>query len=306
MRQSLEMYLAYIRKLTRGNRWLVVLFVMVAVALAWYSLYSSGHQALNRIRSEGVLKVGYILEPPYIYNGVGGKLTGMQYEITQALAAGMGIQKVVWVPSDSATLFSDLQAGKFDAIASGLLIDSLSGRQVDFSEPVFHVSQALLVKRGNPLNLHSYMDVEKNGQARVAVLRGAAEDQLFKELGIPASRLIGVPDAGTGLSMVEMGAADALALPKSTVRMLLMRQALGGTELAEPIEQTPQPDGNLGGYAGTAFRKSDGALRDAWNEQIARFVGSPQYIFIIKKYGFNEADLPGKVTTRQILAAGGG
>lgn len=306
MRQSMEMYWAYIQKLARGRRLWLGLFLLAAIALLWYTSYTSSQKALVRIQREGVLRVGYALEPPYVYNGVNGKLTGMQYETTQAIAAGLGIQKVEWVLADANALATDLQAGKFDVIASGLFITALGAREVDFSEPVFHVSQALLVKKGNPFNLHSYVDVEKNPQVRVAVLRGAMEDQLFRELGIATARLIGVPDAQTGVTMVETGMADALALPKSTVRMMTMRQTLGGTELAEPIEQTPVPDGTLSGFGGAAFRKADGALRRAWNEQIAKFVGSPDHIFILKKYGFSESDLPGKVTTSQILAAGGG
>ena len=249
------------------------------------------------------IRIGYSLEEPYVYKDSNGKLVGLEYEIGQKLALRLGIKRVEWVESDYASLISGLEAGKYDMVIAGIFITRGRADQVDFSEPLFHVSQGLVVKKGNPFNLHSYVDIEQNPQVKVAVVRGAVEDELFQGWILPASRIVGVPDEETGRVAVVEGMADALALSAPSATMMRLRRNLSGAEVATPFSQS-QPKGILSGYAGLIFRKTDGSLRQAWNEQIAKFVGSSEHIFLLQKYGFNQADLPGTVTTSQILASG--
>ncbi|HEY3310582.1 MAG TPA: ectoine/hydroxyectoine ABC transporter substrate-binding protein EhuB [Anaerolineales bacterium] len=275
------------------SRLVLVIFVAVVGLLFWLSTNTTGDATFARIRREGVIRIGYAVESPYIYPASNGKLAGMEYETGQAIAAQLGIKKVEWVKSDVANLVTDLNAGRFDMISVGVLLSADMARQVSFSDPLFRVRQALLVRSGNPLGLHSYEDAVKNPKVKIAVLRGPIEDQMFAQLGLPASRIIGVPDVGTGKTAIESGRVDGLVLSQPTARNLSMRNNLGRTEVATPFVQTELENSAQSGYGGAAFRPSDNSLRRAWNDQLGKYRGSPAHIFVLKKYGFSEADLPG-------------
>jgi len=51
------------------------------------------------------------------------------------------------------------------------------------------------------------------------------------------------------------------------------------------------------------FRKADSDLLGAWNNAMAGFIGSPEHLRMLARYGLGEEVLPGKVTTSDILSS---
>ena len=98
------------------------------------------------------------------------------------------------------------------------------------------MSQALLVKQGNPKNLHSYEDAARNPNARLGVVVGAIESDYAASLKVPPDRTIVFPDAVSALAGVQAGRADAYAATALTVNDLMGKAGKdSGLEKAEPF-----------------------------------------------------------------------
>ncbi|MHB8095023.1 MAG: transporter substrate-binding domain-containing protein [Candidatus Aminicenantales bacterium] len=274
---------------------------MGAATAIWLGVRSPGDGSWSRIRREGIIRIGYAVEAPYVFLDGQGNPTGAEFDVAGRIAGRMGIPRIEWIQTDFSSLIADLEEGHFDAIVAGMFITPERGRRVIFSEPTFRVSQAFLVRAGNPRGLHAYEDAVRNREVRIAVLSGSIEEEAIRRLGVPEARIVVVPDALTGRVAVESDLAEGLALSVPTVRFMARRQMLGLTEVADPFEQ-PIALGRFAGFGGVAFGKTDRRLCREWNRALGGFVGSADHRGILALYGLGDEILPGNVTTAEILS----
>ncbi|GAB6126064.1 transporter substrate-binding domain-containing protein [Humidesulfovibrio idahonensis] len=250
----------------------------------------------------GVLRIGYAVEAPHAFLKPGGQVTGQSPETARLVADRLGIARVEWRMAEFGALLDELEQGRIDVIAAGMFITPERAQRANFSEPIFHVSQGLLVAAGNPHKLGSYQDALGKPRVRVAVLSGAVEELLLRRIGLPGTQLVPVPDAQTGRVAVETGMADALALSSPTIEWMIRHDQLGRTEKARPFEQ---PDPKLmrrAGYGAFAFRKKDAKLLGAWNAAQKQVLASAAYAALMQEFGFTPEDYPGALSAKEILA----
>jgi polar amino acid transport system substrate-binding protein len=151
-----------------------------------------------------------------------------------------------------------------------------------------------LVYKGNPLGLHSYEDIPKNPKAKVAVLSGSVEEAMMLKLGCTEAQIIRVPDAVSGRAAVRAQKADALALSAPTLRWMVAHPIAGVTEFAELLTDDDQPIEASRAIGAFAFRKRDQSLLKAWNAELDRFVGSPEHLRLVERFGFTSEELPAR------------
>ncbi len=277
--------------------------VIVAVFSTAAILYFSRDRSLSRLTGEGVIRIGYAIEAPYAFLKPGGAVTGESPEVAKRIVALLGIRHIEWQLSEFSALISGLEAGRFDVVAAGMFITRERALRVGFSEPTFHVRQGLLVATGNPHGLRSYRQAVTAEGIKIAVIAGAIEETLFRQMGLPEQRLVSVPDALAGRVAVESAVADALALSSPTIRWMALREQLGKTEMAQLLQEPEPPSASDRlGFGAFAFRKTDHRLRSAWNTAMKPFIGSPEHKQLIAPFGFTEAELPGAVTTTEVLS----
>lgn len=291
------------------KRWIWLMLALLAVVglglwLLPFAATSSG--TLARIRREGVIRIGYAVEPPYVFLDAGGEPTGCEIEVARKLAARLGVPRIEWCQTDFGSLISELEAGRFDVIAAGMFITPERGQRVSFSEPTLHVRAALLVRSGNPHGLHSYEDILKTPRQpiKIAVLHGSVEETMIRQAGVPEWQIVVVPDAVTGKVALENGLVDGLALSAPTIRFMARQENQGLTEMAGPFEPPTGVGGRLVGYTADLFRKADDDLRSAWNRELNAFIGSPEHRRLLAEFGFSDEELPGDKTTAEVLASG--
>lgn len=272
---------------------------LAAAALGGTLLWQRTDRSLSAIRASGVIRVGYAVEAPFAFLDRG-EVTGESPEVARRIVSALGIPRIEWVQSNFDTLLSGLEAHRFDVVAAGMFITRERAQRVAFSEPTFHVQEGLLVRKGNPRQLHSYEAAVADAQARLVALSGSVEHSALHALGVPAARLMSVPDAATGLAAVESGAADALALSSISIRWMAMHAPLQDSEPARPFTQSARA--RLSGFGGFAFRKEDRELLQAWNAGQRPFVGSPEHVALIGRFGLSADELPGATTTVQIVS----
>lgn len=238
--------------------------------------------------SGGEITVGYSSEPPYSFRTQAGKITGAAPEMAKAALERAGIGPIHWVLLDFQQAIPALLDGRIDMVANGLFVTSERAKLVRFSRPYSQTLQGLLVKRGNPLALHSYEAAVENPTVRIAVLDGSVEQFMLVAMGTPESRLFVVPDPAGGLAAVRSGRTDCLALTEPSV-VWLARESAGEAESARPFAQTPQfPPGR----SAFAFRPSDMVLAGRVDAALAGFIGTTPYHDLLRLFGFGSEATP--------------
>lgn len=272
-----------------------------AAALGLVSLgtgEASAQSALQRAQEEGFIRVGFANEAPYGYATADGRLTGEAPEIAKAVLARLGIEEVDGVLTEFGSLIPGLRARRFDIIAAGMFVNPQRCGQVLFSEPTYGIGQAFLVKEGNPKGISTYDDVAANGDVTLAVMAGAVEMGYATDSGVPRDRIVTLPDPATGLAAVQAGRADAFALTSLAIGQLVENAGAGaGVERAEPFSVIAGE--NTKGHGAFAFRPGDEDLRDAFNAELADFIGSEEHLALVAEFGFTEAELP-ELTTAEL------
>jgi polar amino acid transport system substrate-binding protein len=253
--------------------------------------------SLDRARSEGTIRVGFANEPPYAYlESSSGRLTGEAPEIARAVLKEIGVAEVEGVLTEFGSLIPGLNAGRFDVIAAGMYILPERCKEIAFSNPTYSVGAAFIVAQGNPKRLHGYADVARHSSARLGVVAGAVERSYARATGIPDERVVVFPDAPSALEGVAAGRVDAFAGTSLTVNSLLARADSPALERAAPFEDPVIEGKPVRGYGAFGFRKDDRKLITAFNEALARHVGTPSHLQTVKPFGFTAAELPGKAT----------
>jgi polar amino acid transport system substrate-binding protein len=266
---------------------ILAMTVTIIIVMLFLSLHGKSNEALSRIRTSGIIRVGYAVEPPFAMHGDNGDVIGESPDIAKKIAQSLQIAKIEWVQTNFDSLINELDADRFDVIAAGMFITPERAKRVCFSCPTLKVGQGILVKKGNPLNLSSYRTIVENKNIKVAALTGSVEEQELLKSGLQPTSLISVPDALTGLKSVEAGHLDCPVLSSVTLKRMAAEQQTLLVEVVAPLS-----DRENFGYSAFAFRKQDKQLAAAWNQALEDLIGSAGHLDIIARYGLTVEDLP--------------
>jgi polar amino acid transport system substrate-binding protein len=271
--------------------------VIIAGLIASTLLAATGARAdetLDRIHSEGILKIGFANEPPWGFMKPDGGLTGEAPEILNALKDKLGVKELEGVLVEFGSLIPGLQAKRFDVIATALYIRPQRCLQVAFTNPTVAIGMGLVVAKGNPLNLHSYEDIAAKPEVRLGLVAGTTDLQYAREAGIPEDRIVQLGDPTSALEALRSGRIEAISGTGPTVQLLIDRTNQE-FDRALPFPKTEKTTG----YGAFAVRKEDTDLLKALNEALAGFVGTPQHLDIVKPFGVTSEELPGPDATAE-------
>ncbi|MEU4925986.1 ectoine/hydroxyectoine ABC transporter substrate-binding protein EhuB [Streptomyces yokosukanensis] len=246
-----------------------------------------GGDLLERLRAQGVVRLGIAGEVPFGYIDKDGRLTGEAPELAEVVFKRLGVRKVQPVPTEFGSLIPGLNSQQFDVVAAGMYVNPERCQQVIFADPDYQMLDSFIVRKGNPLGLHSYKDVVAK-KAKFATGTGYAEIQYAVEAGYRQSDILVVPDQVAGLNAVEAGRVDVFAGTALTVRAVVRKSA--GTEATQPfaplVKGTPHVDGGA-----FAFRPTEANLRDAFNVELHKLKKSGELFRILRPFGFTRAEM---------------
>lgn len=246
--------------------------------------------SLERAKQDGFIRVGFANEAPFGFATPEGKLTGEAPEVAKAVLNAMGIPQVDGVLTEFGSLIPGLKAKRFDIIAAGMFITPKRCAEIAFSEPSYGIGQAMLVKAGNPKQIADYGSIVANKDLKLAVMAGAVEAGYAKDAGVPQAQLVVLPDQSSLLAAVQAGRADAAALTALSIADMAKKGE--GVESTKPFGEVAGK--SVKGHGGFGFRKDDKELYQAFNEQLKKFVGSPEHIALVEPFGFGKDYLPNK------------
>lgn len=128
---------------------------LLALAL-WPSIpwYGGAQDAISQIKSRGVLRISTV-NSPLTYYTVNKNPIGMDYELAKRFADYLGVKLQVTVRPNLSDLFDDLDDGKADLLAAGLIYNSERLARYQTGPSYYSVSQQLVyrVDKPRPKNL---------------------------------------------------------------------------------------------------------------------------------------------------------
>jgi polar amino acid transport system substrate-binding protein len=210
----------------------------------------------------------------------------------------MGITQVDGVLTEFGSLIPGLKAGRFDIIAAGMYVNPARCKEIAFSEPSYGIGQAILVPKGNPKGIVDYSSFADNSDLKLAVMAGAVEGGYAKDSGVGFAQVVSLPDQASLVAAVQAGRADGAAL--SALSIADMASKADGVESTKPFSEVAGK--SVKGHGAFGFRKDDQDFVDAFNAELAKFIGSPEHIALVEPFGFGKDYLPEKTTAE--LCAG--
>lgn len=235
---------------------------------------------LDQLKEQGFARIAIANEPPWTMVTTGGEVSGAAPDLARAVLNKMGIKEIVASVSEYGAMIPGVQARRFDMVAAGLFIKPERCEAVLFSQPDLCDAESFMIKAGNPLNLKSFADVASSG-AKIGVVGGGTEEKLAIEAGVDRANIVVVPDPQSGAKLLQDGRIDVYALPVLSISDLLKKAEDPSLAMFAPVENTPIF------CAGVAFRKQDGALRDAYDVALAEIKASGEFAAIIEPYGYS-------------------
>lgn len=277
-----------------------------ACAVLALGLGSVGVQAQSthdRVMAEKKITVGIHNRAPWGFKSEDGTVTGFSPDLVRAAFAPLGVTEIDFVISEFGALIPGLVSRRIDAIASGLYINPTRCEAVAFSDPDLSLKDAVLVKTGNPHNIHSYKDIAANPELKFGVSRGSANAANAEAEGVPADRSLLLQDTEATVAALVGGRVDAISFSAPTVIGLLADKNLTGIERADPFVGLIKENGiEKSGYSAIAFRLEDADLRDVYNKRLAEMKADGTVAAIMAKYNFTEAEKAPNLTQAQICA----
>lgn len=276
---------------------------LAAVALMAIGSGSAAHAqtgARERLAS-GKLTIGIHNRAPWGFRSGTGEVCGYHPDLVKAALEPLGIKEINFVITEFGALIPGLNANRFDMIASGIAITPKRCQEVIFSEPDLAVGDGLIVKQGNPQNIHSYADFAKNPKLRLAGGRGTENTKNAIAAGVPENQILQLNESTDLVSAVIGGRADAATLSAPSVVAFLQDKNVKGLERATPFTGLMREDGRPAAmYTAIAFRSDDTALRDLFNERLAKLKADGTVRKIMETYGFTDAETAPDIKTADI------
>ena len=125
--------------------------------------------ALERIRRQGVLRVGYDPETlPFAYFNRADLLVGFDVDMAHALARDLGVT-LEFVPLDRARLAAQLDAGLYDVAMSGIALAAEQSSTLALTRPYLQLTMAFVVRDARRRQFDSRLVVRRLRGLRIGV-----------------------------------------------------------------------------------------------------------------------------------------
>lgn len=271
----------------------------LVISAAISSLLSAGivqAATLQQIKTQGYVRAATANEVPYGYMDTDGKAKGIAPEVAEAVLTKMGIAEVQWVVTPFGSLIPGLKASRFDIVAAEQDILPARCEQVLFSEPNSSYGDGLLVSAGNPRNIHSYEDVARNPDLKLAVVNGTSHMTFAEGVGVAEDQLIVIANNADAPATVSSKRADAYAATEATVLSLVKEGS--GLELADPFSDPVVKGKAMRSFGGFAFAQGSEDFVAEFNKALAEFKTTDEYRKILTTYGVSEASIAASVAKK--------
>jgi polar amino acid transport system substrate-binding protein len=235
---------------------------------------------LSKLKKAGFINVGVANDPPATIINPDGSLTGQGPVTVQRIMKRLGVPKLKGVSATFGELVPGLEAGRWDMIAGVISVTAPRCAVIQYSAPL----------EATPFEIAYYPDAVSPAPKTLADVihrgytagfsQGSAYIQFCENKGMDPSKVVQFPDT------------TSLLLALKTKRVQVIVGDTGSFNFtSEVMKQNPfhalvgPSDGPFAAGA-VAFRKTDGAFANAFNEQFAKMKASGEFNQISKQFRF--------------------
>ncbi|MHC0429058.1 basic amino acid ABC transporter substrate-binding protein [Streptomyces sp. O3] len=232
---------------------------------------SGGDEGSSEIElvSSGKLKTCTHLPYPPFQSKKDGKVVGFDVDLVDLVAKELGVtQEIVNTPFEGIETGQDFTIRKCDLAAAGMTITEDRDKVMDFSDPYFNATQALITRKGKPYQTIADLKGKKLGYQK------ATTGGIYAKEHGDGVELKEFEDVGLLLTAVKSGKVDA-GINDNGV-------------LFEYVKQNPDTEVtaefDTGEQYGIGFRTGNDALREKVNEVLKAARADGRYDTIYKKW----------------------
>ncbi len=198
-----------------------------------------------------------------------GKVVGFDVDLVDLVAKELKVeQEIVNTPFEGIETGQDFNIRKCDLAAAGMTITPARDKVMDFSDPYFNATQALLTKKGKPFKKAEDLKGKKLGYQK------ATTGEIYAKEHGKGAELVEFEDLGLLLTAVKSGQIDAGVNDNGVLFDYVKKNQ--DTEVTAEF--------NTGEHYGIGVRTGNDALRKKVNEVIKQAKSDGSYDRIYKKW----------------------
>ncbi|MDQ0823149.1 ABC-type amino acid transport substrate-binding protein [Arthrobacter sp. V4I6] len=243
----------------------------------------------ERYKNAGVIKVASdIPYPPMEMFDENQQLTGLDFDLAQALGAKLGVKLELQTQAFD-SIIPSLQSGKNDIIMSGMNDTPERQESLDFVD-YFHAGFSILVPEGNPKNITTALDL---CDMDVAVQKATVQAEILRSYDQPCadkgSSLIRVSELPleTDVQTAVRSGKAAADVVDSAVAAYAAKTA-GGGAIFDLVKDPANPAGYNPVYTGIGVLKKDAELSKALLTALQALIADGTYDTILAKYDLSD------------------
>lgn len=253
---------------------------LVLVAAAASGCTSTGNGGSGSKTAAGgvkVVKAGQLttcthLPYPPFQSEIDGKVQGFDVSLVDLVAKDLGVkQAIVDTPFENFKTGAFLNSGQCDLAAAGMTITAERKKNVDFSDPYFNATQAVLVDKKSGIN--SLADVKAKGKKLGAQAQTTGEDYVKKQGYDPVS----FESSDAVLNGLRTGQVQAVVIDYPVVQGWLKDKA--NSARFKTVDNI-----NTGEQYGFTVKKGNTKLRAAINKALADAKADGTYKKLYEKW----------------------
>ena len=198
----------------------------------------------------------------------GGKLTGLDVQMANAIATAVGIKKLEWRPTLFDQLIGKVASGAAPMAASSITITPARAKQLIFSKPYLQANLAVVTQKGSGVAQGGNL-----GNLRVGALKGSTSITYLAAQ--PNVTDIAFPTQQASFKALLRGQIDAVVGDYAQSSWYVQHNA-SAFSLVATLPGT--------GQLAYAFTKTQTALRDAFNSGLAIIKRNGTYARLVEKW----------------------
>jgi polar amino acid transport system substrate-binding protein len=236
--------------------------------------------------------VAYLDEPPFgVPTGPGVRPSGCDMDLAHHVLTAVGAANVDY----RLTTFPELIPGLLDErwdMTTPIFVTDERAEIIGFSRAVWAAEDGFVVRRSDVHRYAGYEAIAASPSAVLAVVEAQVQRQTALRAGVPHERIVEFPDQDAAVAAVRDGSADASASTAAGNRAYLQRA--GEPTLAAVTDRSDALRGLLPQGA-FAFGPAALGLRAAVDHALGRYLGTPEHLDVMARYGFSPLDLQGVI-----------
>ncbi len=187
---------------------LIILIAVLMVLPVMLCSCGKSEKTLDDIKKAGVIVMATTSGfEPFEVLGTDGKITGVDVDIAQEIAAYLGV-KLEIQDVDFDSIVPGVQTGKYDLGVAGITADDKRRKNVDFSSDYFKASQAIIILADKAGEIKSAEDIKK---LTIGVQKGTTGATYCEDKGLKYNSY----DNGAAACLaLESGKVDAVVIDK--------------------------------------------------------------------------------------------